>query len=258
MRDLLTDDPDIDTIKKDLLNKIAEANVLLETFDYSERIIIPVNSELKYLTKLEDYVSGGDVTATVMAFHNMVRELLQEYETFISECKEEATILRLREGLMSHTMDIRRFKTVTQEKEAKEAGEPAAMQDNPRLQVDVAMALSKAINAPNLIRVLEGDNPDQMEIVKLMRLSTSRFPKDNEGFIKIYKDFMSFLNVVGSNMSIQEALPIMIDFLVALKQIADYSTDKFIKDMISNIFMILSNYFIAAEIGSLLSPDEEI
>lgn len=252
---LLTGQPkDLYQRKQELLSFIDSSLENLDRFNYDE--IPHIDHQLVRLPSLQNYFNDDNFIPTIRAFHDVVRGLLQEFRSFVEQCSDLDTIKRFEDGLSSHTMDFRMFRTAADELAEKQDSPRTTLQYNQSLNNDVARITSENVNIPELILQLQG-NPEAIQGIKnLIMASVGGFPVEEEGMISAYLEFVKVLESLDTKIDTSEAVVIIIEFLVAVKHVSDFATNTYLKDTLSNIFNILANYFTAVGMGQMFYQDK--
>lgn len=252
---LLTGQPkDLNQRKQDLLSFIDTSLEKIEKFDYDN--IPPIDHQLVRLPSLQNYFNDDNLVPTIRAFHDVTRGLLLEFRTFVEQCTDLDTIKRFEDGLSSHTMDFRLYRTAADEATEHETSPGTTLQYNPLLNNDVARITSENVNIPELILLLKGNPEAIQEMKNLIMDSVGGFPVEIEGMISAYLDFVKVLKSLETEIDTSEAVLIIMEFLVAAKHVSDFATNPYLKDTLSNIFNILANYFTAVGMGQMFHQDK--
>lgn len=252
---------DIETLRAELLEQIDERLERLSTQDYSFELPVTNLDQIGILDDVKAYFENGEYMSAVKEFHGIVIEFLTEFRDFVLKTTDIAILENYKNFISSFTLNFRRLdelkiQTMQQAQDARDAGERLDVQNDMRLREDIADITARRANLRELLLLLKGDPDKNAEMPSLILEAINGFPTEPEGLIQVYEKFKSRLKELGSDTDPVAAAHLITQFLVAMKYVADHSTNQYVSDAISNVYNILFTYFTAVEIGWMYSSEQ--
>lgn len=257
---MLGHDPNLDSLRNEILNRIDESIARLDTYQYSEAPSLP---ETNLVSKpISEYFSNQNIIPAVRAFHDLARTLLVEFRNFIQNCTDAETLEKAKSGINSFMFDFRRFQTIKDIDDASNRGERTDLQSASDLNEAIANITAQNVNIPQLLIELQANQVAIKEIVEVIMSSTEGFPTGESGEIDeklkdLYLRFREMLKSINSNLSVSQAIIVLSEFITAVKFVSDQTTNPYVADLFSNIFNRLASYYTAADLGSYYVDEDQ-
>jgi hypothetical protein len=237
---LLTGQPqNIEQIRQEVINKLLASLARIDELNAAEPedvTLIPPEALVLY-NSIPQYFQNETIQLATRDLRDLARDVLTNLLEFVRNSQDLASIQHIQKGVVSHTMDYNRFKTVA-EANATQGGD---LQSNLQLRQRVAEIAARNLDLSKILDKLVANPANRAFIARfILNLSLAKDFSD-ENLAKMGKELLEFLKSIESALKPEEAYLVMQEFLVVLKYVGDYATTPFVQDLFSNITSSLAN-----------------
>jgi len=255
---MLTGQPkNIEELRSEILQAINEKLATLESYDFRELPVFKQTNQLGIHPNVNDFFDDTKILSVITQFKILAQGLLTRFLIFIESCPDYDTLVSYESGLVSTSIDFEKWKTVEDAEKAAQEGEKTTLQHSQDLALAITNITANGVSASQLILDLSGMPGSESLIQKLLLRSSEGFPgtADDEYLKNMYYEFVKFLSEINSPIESDRALRIIGEYIFAAKVLSDQVTDDLVRDVFSNVFNILGNYFSAILIGSMYAKN---